>query len=58
MGLAGTIVLVVVLIALRLLLPPAPGLLVFSRRWGKRTTILLCSISIVGAVVAILLLRH
>jgi hypothetical protein len=53
------IALVVVLVALRLLLPPVPGLLKSSfQRWGTRNTILLCSISLVGAVVAIFLSRH
>jgi len=53
------IALAVVLVALRLLLPPAPGLLKAGlRHWGTRNTIFLCSISLVCAVIAIFLSRH
>jgi hypothetical protein len=53
------IALVVVLVALRLLLPPVPGLLKTGfQRWGTRNTILLFTISLVCAVGAIFLSRH
>jgi hypothetical protein len=59
MALALTIALVVVMVAVRLLIPPVPGLLKMGLdRWGKRNTIMLCAISLVGAVLAIVLSRR
>jgi hypothetical protein len=53
------IALIVVLVVLRLWLPPVPGLLKTGfQRWGTRSTILLCSISLTFALVAIFLSRH
>jgi hypothetical protein len=58
MALLGTIVLIVLLVAFRLFLPPVPGLVRVSRRFGKRTTVILCSIGIAVAVVLIVVSRH
>lgn len=58
MALLGTIVLIVLLVALRLFLPPVPRLARVSRRFGKRTTVILSSIAIAGAVALILLSKH
>jgi len=59
MALVATVALVVLLVAFRLLLPPVPAFLAaYTARWGKRTTILLCSISLASALVAILMLRR
>jgi hypothetical protein len=59
MALAATIALIVVLVAFRLLLPPAPGLLkTYVDRWGKRSTIVLCAIALVGAALMILVSRR
>ncbi len=53
------IALIVALVAFRLLLPPVPGLLKTGlQRWGTRSTILLCTISLVCAIAAIFLSRH
>jgi hypothetical protein len=54
MALIGTIALVTLIVALRLFLPPAPGLWELVRGFGKRTTLLLASMAIVLAAVAIL----
>jgi hypothetical protein len=55
-----TIALIVVaLVAGRLLLPPAPGLLKIGlERWGKRATITLCAISLIGATLVIFISRR
>jgi len=54
MALAVTIAIVLVVVTIRLLLPPVPGFIAsFSRRWGKRTTVVLCAISLAGAALAI-----
>ena len=54
-----TLALVVLLVSLRLLLPPVPHLLRNSLdRWGKRTTIMLCATSLAGAVLLIFISRH
>lgn len=59
MALVLTIALVVVIVALRLLVPPVPGLLKIGlERWGKRTTIILFSISLIGAALAIFVSRR
>jgi len=56
---ALAIALIVVLVALRIMLPPVPGMLKAGfQRWGMRNTILLCSVSLVCAGVAIFLFRH
>jgi hypothetical protein len=53
------IALIVVLVALRLSMPPVPGLLKTGlKRWGTRTTVLLCGVSVIGAVAVIFLSRH
>jgi len=58
MPLIATIALVIVLVAFRLLVPPVPNLVgTYFRRWGKRTTIVLCTISLVVATLAILVSR-
>lgn len=59
MALVLTIALIVVLVAVRLLITPVPGLLKMGiGRLGKRSTIMLCAISLVGAVLVILISRH
>jgi len=59
MALLLTTSVVIVLVILRLLIPPVPGLLkIGMERWGKFTTIALCAISLVGAALAIALSRH
>jgi hypothetical protein len=59
MALALTIALIVALVAVRLLIPPVPGLLkTYVERWGKRTTIMLCAISLVGAALLILISKR
>ena len=58
MALILTVGLVAVLVAVRLLVPPVPGLLKTSvERYGKRSTIVLCSAALLGAVVLILVTR-
>jgi len=59
MALALAITLVVVLVVVRLLIPPVPGLLKLGlERWGKRSTIILCAVSLIGAVLVILISRR
>jgi hypothetical protein len=58
MALIGTIAIIALLVAFRLLAAPAPGLAALSRRFGKRTTIVLCSVALAGAAVAIALSRR
>jgi len=58
MGLIGTIALIVLLVAFRLFLPPAPGLISLSRRFGKRSALLLFSIGLTAAAAAIFLTRR
>ena len=56
MALVLTIALVILIVALRLLVPPVPGLIKTGlERWGKRTTIMLFAISLIGAALAILI---
>ena len=57
MALLGTIILVF-LVAFRLLLPPVPRLAALSRTFGKRTTLVLFSVAMVGAVALIVLSRR
>jgi len=58
MALALTIALIIALVAVRLLIPPVPGLLkTVIDRWGKRSTIMLCAISLIGAALVIILRR-
>jgi hypothetical protein len=53
------IALIVALVALRLSIPPVPGLLKTGlKRWGTRTTVLLCSVSLFGAAAVIILSRR
>ena len=59
MALPLTIALIVVLVLVRLLVPPVPGLLKMSNdRFGKRSTIILCAVALAGAVVLIIVSRH
>jgi hypothetical protein len=59
MALVLTIALIAVLVAVRLLIPPVPGLLKIGvERWGKRTTIMLCAVSLIGAVLVIFISRR
>ena len=52
------IALFVVLVASRLLMPPAPGLLRMGlRRWGTRKTISFCAMAAAFGLVAVLLSR-
>lgn len=54
-----TIAVIVALVALRLLIPPVPGLLKIGiDRWGERGTIALCAISLIGAALVILISRR
>jgi hypothetical protein len=59
MALILTIGVVALMLAVRLLIPPVPDLLKTSiDRFGKRSTITLCAVAIVGATVLILITRH
>jgi hypothetical protein len=58
MALLGTIIFVVLLVAIRLLLPPTPHLVGLSQTFGKRTTVVLCSVAIAGAAVLIVLSKR
>jgi hypothetical protein len=59
MALVLTIAFVVVVVALRLLVPPVPGLIKIGlERWGKRSTAILFAISLIGAAVAIFISRR
>jgi hypothetical protein len=56
MALLLTIALIVALVAVRLLIPPVPGLLKTGAvRWGKRSTIMLCAISLIAAALVVLI---
>ena len=56
MALLITAFVVLVLVVVRLLIPPVPGLLkIGMERWGKFTTITLCAVSLIGAALAIVL---
>jgi len=59
MALVVTIALIAGLVAFRLFLAPVPGLVQTSiKRWGKRSTIMLCAISLGVAALVILISRH
>lgn len=58
MALLGTIAVIIILIAFRLFMAPVPGLAELSKRFGTRTTVILCSIAAAGAVVAIALSKR
>ena len=59
MALVVTIALIAGLVAFRLFLPPVPGLVQTSiKRWRKRSTIMLCAISLGVAALVILISRH
>jgi hypothetical protein len=59
MALILTIGVVVVLVIVRLFLPPVPGLLKSSvDRFGKRGTIMLCVVALAGAALLVLLTRR
>ena len=58
MALLGTIAVIVILVAARLLMAPVPGLATLSKRFGTRTTVILCSMAAAGAVVAMALSRR
>jgi hypothetical protein len=59
MALLVTIGVVALLVFVRLLAPPVPGLLKMSfERWGKRNTIVLSAAAIIGAVVLIAVVEH
>ena len=59
MALILTIASIVLLIMVRLFIPPVPALLKTAiDRWGKRSTIMLCATALVGAVLLILVSRR
>jgi hypothetical protein len=59
MALVLTIAVIIALVGVRLMLPPVPGLLKnYASRWGKRTTIVLCAVSLTGAALAIFISRR
>jgi len=59
MALAITIALVVVLVAVRLAVPPWPNFVKMGmERWGNRTTVVLFAIALVGAAAALVISRH
>jgi len=58
MALAITIGLIVLIVALRLLFLPIPTFARFLRRWKGRTSVILCSIAVMGGVVLIVASRH
>ena len=59
MALLLTIGIVALMVIVRLFMPPVPGLLKMSiDRWGKRSTIMLCAVAFVGAVLLIVVSRR
>ena len=59
MALIITISLVALLVLVRLLMPPIPGLVKNAvERLGMRSTITLCAVALVGAVLVILISRN
>jgi hypothetical protein len=59
MALLLTIVLVALLVGVRFMLPPIPGLFqAYYGRWGSHTIIKLCGLSIAGAALAIFISRR
>ena len=57
-GTIGTVALVVLIVALRLFLPPGPGLMSLARGFGKRTAMFLATMAIALAAMAILISRR
>ena len=58
MALAITIAVVVVLVAVRLTMPPWPNFVkVGMERWGKKTTVALFAVAAIGAAIAIIASR-
>jgi hypothetical protein len=56
---AATVALIVLLVGVRLLLPPVPNLLkTYLPRWGTRATGVLCAISLAVAVILIALSKR
>jgi len=59
MALAITIALVVVLVAVRLTMPPWPNFVKLGmERWSKQTTVVLFAIALVGAAAVLVISRH
>jgi hypothetical protein len=58
MAMVLTILLVLAAFAVRLMMPPVPGLIAtYYRRWGKRTVISLCAVAGACAALAIFIAR-
>ena len=58
MAFAIAVALVVVLVAVRLTMPPWPNYLKMgTERWGKQTTVVLFAIALAGAAIAIIVSR-
>lgn len=59
MALAITIALVMVLVAIRLTMPPWPNFLKMGsdRGWSKKTTVVLFAVALAGAAIAIVVSR-
>jgi hypothetical protein len=53
MALLATIALVALVVVLRLLFPPVPMFASYFRHWGKKTSIILCSVAAIGAAIVI-----
>lgn len=54
MSLALTIAIVVIALAVRLLMPPVPGLIrTYYPKWGRRNTLVLCAVAGACAALAI-----
>jgi hypothetical protein len=59
MALLLTVGVIALLLLVRLSMPPVPGLLKMSiERWGKRNTMMLCTVAFIGAVVLIVVSRR
>jgi hypothetical protein len=59
MATVALIALIVFFICFRLLLPPVPQFFrKYSQRWGKLAFVVLCSVSVACAAVAIYISRH
>jgi len=58
MATLGTIALLALLIGFRLLCPPVPAFYQnYMQRWGKRTTLAACMVSIAGMAIVVFLSR-
>lgn len=56
---AVTIAIIGALVAFRLILPPFPRIIkTYAERWGKRTTITLCAVALVGGALMIIISRR